>query len=196
MGAHRADVIEADGAVVSAAVSAVVLASPAPASRPGRTDLRSLLLERLDGPVVVLSDRRVALSRRPIDLMVVAASGVWVLDAPFLPGRVERRQVGGFFRTEERLFVGGRDQTRLLDELAWRLGAVVTTIGDDAVEVHGVLCLAGSEPTVEAEPPFRMDDLWVADPSSTAGLLDVAGPLTSDDVGLIGERLADRSIVA
>jgi Nuclease-related domain len=62
----------------------------------------------------VLHDRRIPGSRANIDHIVVAPCGVFVIDAKNYKGRVEKRDRGGFFSTDCRLYVGGRDKTPLV----------------------------------------------------------------------------------
>ena len=73
------------------------------------------LLDRLaaGGRISVLHDRGLPGSSANIDHLVVAASGVWVIDAKNYTGRVEVVDRGGR-RTGARLVVGGRDRTSLV----------------------------------------------------------------------------------
>ena len=103
-------------------------------------------LEReLAGVAVVLHDRRVPRSRANIDHVVVASSGIWVVDSKSRSGRVERRTVGPFWRPDARLFVGGRDQTKHVDAMKRQLEVVAQAVPDASVPLHGVLCFNGAD---------------------------------------------------
>jgi hypothetical protein len=67
--------------------------------------------------VVALHDRRMPDSRANIDHLAVTSTGAWVIDATRYRGQRPRLKVeGGIFRTRaERLVVGSRDRTRLVD---------------------------------------------------------------------------------
>jgi hypothetical protein len=65
-----------------------------------------------------------------IDHLVVAPSGVWLVDTRRTSGRVERRDLGRFFAGEVRLYVDGRDQTRSLEPLAVQARAIRAVLGD------------------------------------------------------------------
>jgi hypothetical protein len=52
----------------------------------------------------------------------VAASGIWVIDSKHYKERVERRDVGRWFKADLRLYVGGRDRTKAVDGLVWQVG--------------------------------------------------------------------------
>src|SRR4029077_12190747 len=80
----------------------------------GERALGGLLNRLRDDGMSVLHDRRIPSSRANIDHIVVGPAGVFVVDAKNYKGRVERRARGGFFSTDYRLFVGGRDNTALI----------------------------------------------------------------------------------
>ena len=62
----------------------------------------------------VLHDRRIPGSRANIDHLVISPAGIFIVDPKNYAGRVERRDVGGWFKTDLRLVVGGRDRTALV----------------------------------------------------------------------------------
>ena len=95
----------------------------------------------------VLHDRKVPKTRGNIDHLVIAPSGVWIVDAKNYTGKVERRHVGGLFTGEDRLYVNGRNKTKLVEGLGWQhdaVHAVLEPIGFGAVPIHGVLCFTDS----------------------------------------------------
>lgn len=105
-------------------------------------------LERnLAGIAHVLHDRRVPRSRANIDHLVVAGSGVWVVDSKALSGRVSRRSVGPLWRPESRLVVAGRDRTELVNAMRRQVEVVSNALGPPAsnVPVRGALCFNGAD---------------------------------------------------
>src|SRR5690606_23007100 len=101
----------------------------------GEERVAVILADRLGNQAVLLHDRRVPGTRGNIDHVVVASSGVWVVDAKRYSGKVERRDVGGFFRKDLRLYVDGRDRTRLLDGVRRQVDAVRSVLGSENVAV-------------------------------------------------------------
>lgn len=97
--------------------------------------------------VEVLHDRRIPGSKANIDHIAIGPSGVFVIDAKKYTGAVEVRDVGSLFRTDERLYVNGRDRTKLVDGVLWQGEVVRTALSDDFpdVDVRGVLCFIGCE---------------------------------------------------
>lgn len=105
-------------------------------------------LERISpGEVVLLHDRRVPGSRANIDHIVVTRAGLWVIDAKRYKGRPTLRVEGGFLRPRtEKLIVGGRDRSKLVDGMLEQVGLVQPVAGE--APVRGVLCF------VEADWPL------------------------------------------
>lgn len=143
-----------------------------------------LLGKRLDGlagdGVRVLHDRRIPRTKANIDHIAVCATGVFVIDAKRYKGRPQLRVEGGLFRARvEKLMVGTRDQTRLVEGVHKQVDLVRTALnvaGLADVPVRGVLCF------VEADWPlfggsFVIDGVNVLWPKKLAEILNADGPL-------------------
>jgi hypothetical protein len=135
--------------------------------------LSAHLQTRLNNRAVVLDDRRVPGVSTNIDHIVVAPSGVWVIDAKDDGGRVQRKDVGGWFKVDERLYVGGEDRHHLIDDLDRRVIAVeemLASAGLGTVPVHAALCFLNSSWGWFAKP-FALAGVWVAWPDKLADLV-------------------------
>jgi hypothetical protein len=155
----------------------------------GERRLAALLNQLVGDRAVFLHDRKVPRSRRNIDHIAVAASGVWVIDAKNYAGRVEQRDVGRWFTTDKRLYVGGRDRTKAVDGLAWQVEAVRVALDEPDVPVHPALCFIGADWNVFAKP-FDQGGVWVTWAKKLAEVIAAAGPLTTAQVTNIAEQLA------
>lgn len=94
----------------------------------------------------VLHDRRIPRTRANIDHVVVSSAGVFVVDAKKYKGRPALRVEGGLFRPRtEKLVVGGRDCTRLVDGALKQVDLVREVVDDPAVPVTGVLCFVAAD---------------------------------------------------
>lgn len=147
------------------------------------------------GGGVVLHDRRKPGSKANIDHIAVAPSGVYVIDAKRYEGKVEAVDVGGWFRTDIRLKVAGRDRTKLTGGVADQVAAVASVLGDvwpGAVRpsVFGVLCFTDSHWGWLAKP-FAVNNVFVAWPAATVEILERPGPWTSAELTEIGSALGD-----
>ena len=92
------------------------------------------LNDELDGKAVVLHDRKMPGTSANIDHIVIGPNGVWVIDAKRYDGDVELRDVGGWRRTDLRLYVNNRDQTKLTAGLDKQHDAVRAVL-DDMLQV-------------------------------------------------------------
>jgi hypothetical protein len=124
----------------------------------GEQDLADALA-RVDG-VRVLHDRRVPGTRGNIDHLVIAAAGVFVVDAKRYDGTIRVRDVGGLFRTDKRLFVGRRDCSKLADNMGWQVEVVQQVLGSHRVDpmppITPVLCFVKGEwPLLSPPSSFR-----------------------------------------
>jgi hypothetical protein len=82
-------------------------------------------LDKLRGQeIAVLHDRRIPGSKANIDHLVISQAGVFVVDTKHYKGRVEQRDVGGWFKTDLRLYVGGRDRSKLIAGMKPQVEAV------------------------------------------------------------------------
>lgn len=127
--------------------------------------------------VWVLHDRRLPRSRANIDHLVVAPSGVWVIDAKQYKGRIERRPAGFMGMGPSRLFVGGRDRSKLIDGVRRQVDGVRQVLGDSHVPVSGALCFVeGDWPLLSQS--FAVDGIAVHYPKSLRQALGKDGPLS------------------
>ena len=101
--------------------------------------------------IAVLHDRRIPGSRANIDHLVISQAGVFVLDTKHYKGRVEQRDVGGWFTTDLRLYVGGRDRSKLVAGMKPQVDAVRRALAGDDV---------WREVPVTAALLFMSDDNW------------------------------------
>lgn len=139
--------------------------------------------------VRLLHDRRIPRSRANIDHIAVTASGVYVIDAKKYRGRPRLKVDGGLFRPRvERLLVGSRDGTKLVDGVLKQVD-VVRGLLDNDVPVQGVLCF------VEADWPlvggnFTIREVQVLWPKKLYPQLQAEGALTAEVIANLHHALA------
>ena len=147
-------------------------------------------LDRLASDTLrLLHDRRIPRSQANIDHLVVTASGVYVIDAKKYRGRPHLKIEGGLFRPRvERLLVGSRDCTKLVDGVLKQVD-VVRGLLDDDVPVHGVLRFVEADwPLIGGTFTTRgVQALW---PKKLYPKLQAEGPFTADTVAEIHRKLA------
>lgn len=97
--------------------------------------------------IAVLHDRRIPGTRANIDHIAITTAGMWVVDAKRYKGRPELKVEGGLLRPRvEKLLVGHRDCTKLVDGVLKQVNLVREVVGD--IPVTGALCF------VEADWPL------------------------------------------
>lgn len=158
----------------------------------GEQRVAEILSERLAENAVLLHDRKVPKTKGNIDHIAIAPSGVWIIDAKKYTGKVEKRDVGGFFKTDLRLYVGGRDRSKSVDGLQWQVDAVRTVLEDEAIPVHPALSFVGAEWPMFFAKPFQLKGVWISWPGKLADLVLGDGPLAIDEVDRVARLLSHR----
>ncbi len=97
-----------------------------------------------DGPTVILHDRRMPGGYGNIDHLAIAPTGVFVIDAKNLKGKV--RVVNPLFGPP-RLMISGRNRTNLIDGLDRQVSVVSKALAarGHEVPIQGVLCFTTAE---------------------------------------------------
>jgi hypothetical protein len=156
----------------------------------GERRLAAHLARLLGDRAVFLHDRKVGWAN--IDHLIVASSGVWVVDAKNYTGRVEYRNVGGWLGpADNRIFVGGRDRTKVATGLGWQVTAVRQALGDLDVPVHPAVCFTSSEWGLFAKP-FHHDGVLITWASKLAEIVAKAGDLGPEEIERVAARLGER----
>jgi hypothetical protein len=137
----------------------------------------------------VLHDRRIPGTTANIDHLAVTPTGVFVIDAKKYQGRPQLKVEGGLLRPRvEKLLVGSRNCTKVVDGVLKQIEVVRGVVGED-IPIHGMLCF------VEADWPliggsFRtrgVEALW---PKKLYPKLKADGPLDHDTIAQVHRRLA------
>jgi hypothetical protein len=143
------------------------------------------MLESLRGTGFgVLHDRRIPGLRANIDHLVIGPAGVFVIDAKRYGGKVERRDRGWLLSRDWRLYVDGRDRTKLVEGMQRQVEAVRAGLDSTSApecRVIPVLCFVDSQWALIARP-FAFGDVHVAWPKMLVKLLRTEGPLTHDEI--------------
>lgn len=158
------------------------------------------LHERLTDGEVILTDRRVPGSTANFDHLVVASSGVWVIDAKKWEGKISYREAKrGSIKM--RLVVGGEDRTKHVEAIYALVIPLANLINDPAVPIHPALVFVEGEWSTRAalrflvRKPIQHERVWISPPRLLTRLIKQPGPLTPDSVRRIG-HLLDQALPA
>jgi hypothetical protein len=160
----------------------------------GEQRLGRRLTDDLADVAVVLHDRRAPRTKGNIDHVVVAPSGIWIIDAKNYTGKVERRDVGGWLRTDVRLFVNNRDRTKLVEGLGWQVAAVrsiVEPIGFGHAPIRPALCFTNAEWGLFSKP-IQMDDTVISWAKALVAQIGADGPLDPRTIDLLARELSSK----
>ncbi|RYB95833.1 NERD domain-containing protein [Nocardioides oleivorans] len=137
----------------------------------------------------ILHDRRIPGSRANIDHLAVTPTGVYVIDAKRYSGRPQLRVEGGLIRPRvERLIVGRRDCTKLVDGVLKQVEAVRTVVGDQ-IPMHGALCFVDADwPLIGGT--FTTRDVQVLWPKRLQSTLTSLGTLDAHAIEQVHRDLA------
>jgi hypothetical protein len=141
---------------------------------------------------VTLHDVTVPPTHCHLDHLVVASSGIWLIDARRSAGEVECRPAGAFGSGDLRLFVNGRNQTQLVHEMGWQVAAVraqLGRIGFGQVPVHAVMCFASSR-WAQTTSPFEVHGVMVTWPSALVDAIGAPGPIDTRLIELVAHDLS------
>ena len=141
-------------------------------------------------PMYVLHDRRMLGSRANIDHIVVAPSGIWVIDAKRYQDKLVQTKFRGMRST---LVVGGSAKRQLTAGVTHQAG-VVRDLLDGAFTVRPVLCFVDARWQM-FNSTLAVDGVRVCPPGRLHKALLRRGPITEEGVLDIGRSLA-RSLRA
>ena len=151
-------------------------------------------LDRLTGQgLSVLHDRRRPRTTANIDHLVVAPTGVWVIDAKRYSGLIQRVDKGGWLRTDHRLIVDGRDRTALVAGVHRQVVDVHHVLDgvDFDIAIHGALCFVDAEFRLFARP-FKINGVLVTGLRALLARLIEPGRLDQATRAVVLQQLANR----
>jgi hypothetical protein len=157
-----------------------------------RVGRRCRLDELVSDGFAVLHNRRVPGHGGDVDHIVVAPSGVHVIDSKRYTGRIRLRNKGSLFRgADYRLYVGSRDQTRLVDKMAAQVlsvDAALRGIPQPTLSTPVLCFVDGDWPAFSKT--LELDGVRITWPRALVKLLRRPGLLTASHIFAIRDRLA------
>jgi len=162
-------------------------------------ELAACITARCGTMVVALHRRESVGGRVPVDHVLVAPSGVWVVHSARHTGRVD---VHNGTHARPRLMIAGHDRTELVDQLDAQVDAVSQAMVriDPRVGVRGALCIITPkgllrEAGLPVIRPLEIRGYPVAPPRRITGLLtadDAIVRLPAMERTRLGRALAQR----
>jgi len=148
------------------------------------------------GRVEVLDDRRMRNTLANIDHLVIAPSGIYVIDTKNYAGRVKRRVEGVWRWRTEHLVVNGRDRTDLANSMTTQVDAVrdaLSTVGGlPEARIVPVLCFVGRTNWRLLDAPFAVNGVKVTWTRALTKLVCRDGPLDGQGRSTLTRLLATQ----
>lgn len=164
----------------------------------GQRIVGKMLDQLVSRGVVVLHDVRMRSERRHIDHVVVARSGVHIiLSEQQLAKRIEVRRSGPALARQNRLLIGGDDQTALAEEIGHQVTKIEELVGGTpgglVTQITPVLCFVHAG---WGWPRRRLaiGDIEILWPKALLTILGRPGPLSRVQIEELGGRLASRLV--
>jgi hypothetical protein len=156
----------------------------------GETEVAAYLERHLEhGPAILLHDRRMPRGHGNIDHLAIAPTGVYVIDAKNLHGKV---RIANPLFGSAKLLVNGRNRTKLVDGLDRQVRVVRDALATSAhpdVPLWGVLCFTSS-----ADLPLlgqlKMREHVMLHRRTLAKRLGKTGPLQTPAIDALARALA------
>ena len=161
----------------------------------GEVGLAAFLDREVGHAATVLHDRRVPTTTGNIDHLVVASTGIWVIDAKNYFGKVECRNVGERQTPEPRLFVAHRNQTKLVASMTERANGRRAGARTDRLLERSDPGLPLFHPSRLAVPPQAVVDrrVWIGWPQVLIKTLRVTPMLERSAVATLADHLGRSS---
>jgi len=159
----------------------------------GESRLAAFVEREVGDAVIPLHDRLIPGTRGNIDHIFVASTGVWVVDAKALTGKVVQHEVGPFWGRENEVHVGGRNRTKLAKGVEKQVTAVIAALKPNpefkGTDVHAALCFLDSEWSL-LDFPFQVgSSVWVMYPGALRKRLKKKGSLSREKMERMARRL-------
>jgi len=147
----------------------------------------SLEQHTANGPTVILHDRRMPGGYGNIDHLAIAPTGVFVIDAKNIKGKVS---IANPLFGPSRLMISGRNRTRLIDGLDRQVSVVreALTAGGHEVPVRGALCFTTAD--LPMFGTLSMREHLLVQRKALAKRLNAKGPLQSAAIDMLARDLA------
>ena len=114
-----------------------------------------------------------------------------MIDAKRYTGKIERRDRGWIFERDWRLYVHGRDRTKVVTGMAKQVDAVKAALEPETSSVFAVLCFIDSEWGLLPQP-LRFGAVHAMWPKALYDFLASDGPLDRADVERLERALATK----
>jgi hypothetical protein len=156
-------------------------------------ELLGAALAKVPG-LIVLNDRKVKGTKGNIDHIAIAPAGVFVIDAKQRSGFIEVVDKGSFFRSDLRLTIGGRNESKLSADMGWQVKSVTSALIESGVDplppIAAVLCFIDPSWPIFRRPK-AFDGVRIESDTSIGKVLGDPVALPASEIDRIARLLAE-----
>jgi hypothetical protein len=153
------------------------------------------LHEGLKSGEVILNDRTIPQSKANIDHIVIASSGIWIIDSKHWKGQIQVKNVGGIMHSTQKLFVDGRDESYRAERMYSQVIPIANTVNDPSVPIRPVLVFidgnwgAGTTLRILRHRPYEMLGVLISWPRAVIARIAEPGPISPEGVVRLAQVL-------
>jgi hypothetical protein len=116
------------------------------------------------------------------------------VDAKLYSGLIEIRDLGGWLRSDLRLFVGGRDRSKKVENMRWQVSAIDSALAEAGYKelppVTPVVCFVDGKWRWPIAPPQSYHGIWLEDARSIIKFMSQRRVFDSEAISHISRALA------
>ena len=133
--------------------------------------------------------------RANIDHVVIASSGVWIIDSKLWKGHIRVKNASSLLSASQKLMVGDRDESACTEKIYRQVIPIANLLGDPRIPIHPALAFIdgdwGSGIAFRAirNRPYEMLGVIIAWPKAIIAKISEDGPLSKGAVASIASRL-------
>jgi len=152
------------------------------------------LEHRLTSDAKVLTDRQVPGTNSNIDHIVIASSGVWIIDSKKWTGKIEYK-ADSLASINTRLYVGGKDRTSKVESLYGLVIPVAQVIEDRTIPIYPALVFIEGDWSTASLPRFLMgkpyvhEGVFISTPRTLIKMINEPGALNAETINLLADKL-------
>jgi hypothetical protein len=152
------------------------------------------LEHRLTGDARVLTDRQVPGTESNIDHIVIASSGVWIIDSKKWKGKIEYK-ADSLASINTRLYVGGKDRTSKVESIYGLVIPVAQVIEDRTIPIHPALVFIEGDWSTASLPRFLMgkpyvhEGVYISPPRALIKIINEPGALNAELINSLAVKL-------
>jgi hypothetical protein len=152
------------------------------------------LEHRLTSDAKVLTDRQVPGTNSNIDHIVIASSGVWIIDSKKWKGKIEYK-ADSLTSINARLYVGGKDRKSKVESIYELVISVAQVIEDRTVPIHPALVFIEGDWSTASLPRFLMgkpyvhEGVHISPPKALIKMINEPGALNVESINFLAIKL-------